>query len=58
MSLENDTGLVEDLAAIEDGLNDWELEFVESVCRQVLKKNVPLSDKQKAKARQILEEKG
>lgn len=56
--LQEDADLVEELAEIEDGLNEWEVEFVESVCQQVLEERLSLSEKQREKAKEILEEKG
>lgn len=52
-----DAKLVDDLCAIESGLSDWEVGFVESLAKQI-EVGRKLSDKQRAKAEKILEEKG
>ena len=49
----SDRELIEELCEIEEGLTGWEVEFVESVSRRY-----SLSDRQRAKAEEILEEKG
>lgn len=54
----DDRLLVRALCEIEDGLNEWEQEFVESVSKQVLDQHRPLTDRQRSKAETILEDKG
>lgn len=49
-----DRGLVEDLCAIESGLTEWEVAFVESVAKQVIDRRRPLTDKQRATGERIL----
>jgi hypothetical protein len=51
----NHTKLVEELCEIEDGLTPWEVQFVESIARQVNDFGIGLTDKQWAKAMAILE---
>jgi len=58
LSDQDDQALVEALCAIEDGLTPWEVEFVEAVAAQVIDEGRPLSESQREKAEQILEEKG
>ena len=50
-----DKETVEDLCAIEEGLSDWEVTFVESVSRRVLEEHNTLTDGQQLKAAEILE---
>jgi hypothetical protein len=58
MSHLDDESLVQALCAIEDGLTAWEVEFVEAVSEQVIDNGRPLTDGQREKAEQIIEEKG
>lgn len=53
----SDDDLVEALCAIEDGLTEWESDFVQSVSEQFEVKGW-LSEKQRAVCERILEEKG
>lgn len=50
----SDRDLVEELCAIEEGLTEWEVTFVESVTASVLK-GFRLSQKQRATANRILD---
>lgn len=50
-----DTELVTLLNNIEAGLNGWELDFIDSVTSQVLDEKLELTEKQRAKAEDILE---
>lgn len=52
---QEDLDRIRDLAEIEDGLNDWEMGFVDDVFHQVMDGR-PMSEAQRAKADQILEE--
>ena len=54
---ETDLDAVKDANAIEDGLSEWEVEFIESLNRW-LSTNDTLTQKQRAKLEDILEEKG
>jgi hypothetical protein len=54
----DDEATVQALCAIEDGLNAWEVEFVESVAEQVIDQGRPLTDAQREKAEKIIEQKG
>ena len=52
-----DQGMVDDLLNIEEGLTTWEVEFAESLHRYL--KNYPtLTETQRSKVREILDEKG
>jgi hypothetical protein len=51
----NHTALVDRLCAIDEGLTAWEVQFVESIARQVNDFGIGLTDKQWAKAMAILE---
>ncbi len=51
--LQEDTSLVDELCAIERGLNDWELRFVESITRWV-EDGSPLTGRQRTKGEEIL----
>lgn len=53
---DEDRELVAELCEIESGLTEWEVDFVDDIARVVDTR--PLSERQRAKARQILEEKG
>ena len=53
----DDEVLVGDLCAIEDGLTGWELDFCESVAKQVTAGRT-LTDKQRDKINSILERLG
>lgn len=52
-----DEELVEALCDIDDGLTEWEVEFVESIAKQFKAKGY-LTSGQRTKAEQILDEKG
>ena len=52
-----DQELADVLCEIEEGLNDWEVEFVESIAAW-MKWNDSLTDGQREKAREIYDEKG
>lgn len=52
-----DDELVEELCAIEAGLSSWELDFVESVAKQI-ESGRSLRERQREKAEEILEAKG
>ena len=54
---EEDNELVESLCEIDEGLSEWEVEFVESLSKW-LEWNATLTAKQRTKALQIFEEKG
>lgn len=54
---ETDLGLVDDAMQIEEGLDDWELPFIEDQDKW-LKTHDTLTDKQRAKLKQILQAKG
>lgn len=54
---ETDLGLVDDANDIESGMNDWEVEFVESLNRY-LEMHATLTELQRNKLKQILNEKG
>lgn len=54
--LYDDIQLVRELEGIESGLTAWEMEFIESVSRQV--EHRPLSDRQREICERIAEEKG
>lgn len=54
---QEDLDRIRDLAQIEDGLNSWEMGFVDDVFHQVTDGR-PMSEAQRAKADQILEENG
>jgi len=54
---QEDKDRVDALCAIEDGLNEWEMEFVDSISKQVIDGKKVLSDKQRAIAERILTEK-
>jgi hypothetical protein len=51
---EEDAGLVSDLCEVDEGLSTWELDFVESLAEQ-RDAGRPMSDRQRAKATEILE---
>jgi hypothetical protein len=55
---EEDRDLVEELCAIEDGLSDWEVEFVESISKWVLEEKRVLTARQRETAERIAGEKG
>ncbi len=55
---DEDRKLVDELCEIDSGLNDWELGFVESVTEQVIEEGYKLTDAQRDKAEQIMEEHG
>lgn len=52
-----DRELLEELCAIEEGLTEWEVEFVENMA-QVLDRYSHLTPAQRIKAEEILEDKG
>jgi len=52
-----DEDLVGALCDIEDGLNEWEVEFVDSIAKQFKAKGY-LTPGQRKKAEQIFDEKG
>ena len=54
--LSKDESLVRRLCDLESGLTGWELDFVEAVAEQVLEEGRKLTDGQREKAEQILEE--
>ena len=54
----DDKEIVDRLCAIEDGLSEWEVEFVDSVAKWVNDQKRMLSDKQRAICERILPEKG
>lgn len=56
--LAEDTGLAVELCQIERGLSRWEVDFVESIARQVIDERRPLTSEQERKAREILARKG
>lgn len=49
----DDQALVRELEAIDGGLSAWEVEFIESISRQV--ETRPLSERQRATAERIAE---
>lgn len=51
--LNEDTKLVEALLLIEEGLTEWEVNFIESVYSQLKKYNRPLSHKQRETCERI-----
>ena len=53
---DEDKELVAALCEIESGLSEWEVDFVDDISRSVEKQ--PLSQRQREKAEQILDEKG
>lgn len=46
-------GEIDDLLAVESGLTDWEVGFIESVSRRVENGRLPLTDKQAATLHRI-----
>lgn len=54
MAEQTDEALVRDLLAVDDGLTDWELGFIESLAEFLFDKGRALTDRQRAKADQIL----
>lgn len=50
-----DEAIVRELCDIESGLSSWELDFVESVARQVEDRGRSLTPSQRQKAEQILD---
>lgn len=52
-----DHDLVEELCEIDEGLNDWELGFIDDIAQRVLQFGEGLSPKMREKAEQILREK-
>ena len=54
---QNDLGMVDDANEIEEGLDDWEMNFVEDM-NKWLRDNPVLTEKQRARLKIILEEKG
>ncbi len=56
MGITNDTKLVEELCEIEEGMSDWEVDFVEGIAKQVLDDRKPLSPKQTQVALKIRRE--
>lgn len=55
--LEADARLMKKLCDIDYGLDDYEVQFVDDVTKQV-ERGKPLTEKQRAKAEKILEERG
>lgn len=57
---EQDLDMVDSLEEIyeRDDLSDWEVDFFESVRDQVRRDRIPLTDPQREKAEEILEQKG
>lgn len=55
--LSDDAKLARDLCAIESGLTDWEVGFIESITNQI-DRGRDLSDRQREVAEKILGEKG
>lgn len=49
----DDAEIVEALCDVDEGLSEWEVEFVDSLAKW-LKDRGPLTEKQRAKAEQIL----
>lgn len=56
--LEEDREAIEAALAIEEGLTDWEVSFVENLGRQVLDQLTPLSRRQREKLDEILRGRG
>lgn len=52
----SDKEVVEVLCDIEEGLNEWETKFVDSVATQVLDKGRPLTPRQRETADRIISE--
>jgi hypothetical protein len=55
---DSDKTLAKDLSNIDDGLNDWEVGFVESIVKRVEDERMPLTENQRTKGNQILERLG
>jgi hypothetical protein len=53
-----DRALVDELCAIDEGLSEWEMNFADSISKQVIDGMQVLSDKQRAVAERILTQKG
>lgn len=51
-----DRELVDALCEIEEGLTEWEVNFVDSITKQVIDQARTLSSKQRAKAEAILDD--
>lgn len=58
MGIKQDRDLVDALCDINSGLNDWEVEFVEGIARQVHDEKKGLSPKQREIALKLEEDKG
>lgn len=56
--LDSDAELVDALCAIDEGLSEWEVEFVESVAARVHDDRRVLTEKQRAIAERIRDKKG
>lgn len=54
MSIADDRLLVTHLCDIDSGLNDWEVDFVEGIAKQVLDTNRALTTKQRIIGEMIL----
>ena len=57
MGIRDDRKLVDELCQISWGLSDWEVEFVESIARQIHDDKRALSSDQRTKAQEIHEAK-
>lgn len=53
-----DKELIQALCEINEGLNDWELGFVDDIAQRALVKKEALTPRMRKKAEQILSEKG
>ncbi len=58
MGIQKDRKLVDALCEIEEGLTDWEVDFVEGVAKQVHDDRRALTPDQLKKALEIQEDKG
>ena len=54
-AIEADARLVRELCDVDEGLTQWEINFVESIAKQVIDKGRELTEKQRETARKILE---